>query len=127
MPRRLAIDFDGTLCDFAYPWIGPIKPGALAALTLFRKLGFYIVIYSCRTCYWDIDIFGGEDGVVGINAKVALDMKAWLDENNVPYDEIDDGTKGKPTAEAYIDDKGVRYQENWPEIAAFIAAREVRA
>jgi hypothetical protein len=47
-------------------------------------------------------------------------MIAYLDENQVPYDDVDDGTMGKVYAAYYIDDKAIRYQENWSEIAEFI-------
>jgi hypothetical protein len=48
-------------------------------------------------------------------------MKMFLDANDVPYDEIDDGTKGKPFCSLYIDDKGLRFTNNWSEIADWVA------
>jgi hypothetical protein len=48
-------------------------------------------------------------------------MKDWLDEHGIPYDEIDDGTRGKVHAEFYIDDKGVRFANNWEEISDLVA------
>jgi hypothetical protein len=44
----------------------------------------------------------------------------FLKEAGIPYDEVDDGTKGKPFADFYIDDKAIEFKDNWPEIAARI-------
>lgn len=119
VPKTIVIDFDGTICDFAYPSIGAIKPGVKEALSLFRWLGYHIVISSCRTCKHHPDVFSCQ----GKYGKEHIEMVDWLDANEVPYDEIDDGTKGKPVADFYIDDKGVRFDNNWSEIATFIRER----
>jgi hypothetical protein len=49
-------------------------------------------------------------------------MIAFLDANDIPYDEIDDGSKGKPGALYYIDDKAIRFEDNWIDIAARVLA-----
>jgi hypothetical protein len=119
----IAVDFDQTLCDSRYPKCGPIKDGAKEAMIALREMGFLLLIYSCRTCSWHFNIFGGsaDDSVMGRDHVIA--MKEWLDEREIPYDEIDDGSKGKPMADFYIDDKGVRFENNWPEIVKFIKSR----
>jgi len=122
VPKIIAVDFDGTLCHFDYPDIGAIKPGAREALVRLKELGYYIVIYSCRSCLWSPEIFGDPDeDLYDIpNRKLVKAMEKWLNEHDIPYDEIDYGQKGKPTARAYIDDKGVRFEDNWPEVVRFI-------
>jgi hypothetical protein len=119
VPKTIAVDFDGTLCDFNYPDIGPPKPGAIEALTRFRAEGYQVVIWSCRTCSYYMDIFC-PDGEAPADRKVYQDMKAWLDRHGVPYDWIDMGDKGKPMCDFYVDDKAVRFKDNWPEVEAFI-------
>lgn len=123
-PRNIVVDFDGTLCDFAYPDIGPIKKNAVATLKLFKSMGFNIIISSCRTCKYYPEIFAAKDGILGKYSKGHLAMVDWLEYNGVPYDEVDDGTKGKPMADYYIDDKGIRFEDNWREIGVNIHMRE---
>lgn len=121
MKPTICVDYDGTLCDFAYPGIGRIKDGAREALKAFRAMGFYILIYSCRTSSWHHEIFGGHPGDKALERPRVQAMIAWLNEQDIPYDEVDDGTKGKPLADYYIDDKGIRFEDNWKEITHWIA------
>lgn len=120
MIGRIAVDFDGTICDFAYPDIGKPKAGVREALQRFLELGYEVIIYSCRTCSWDTEIFGGGEPMA---RKVVKQMIEFLNDHKIPYTAIDDGSKGKPTAEYYIDDKAIRFQDNWHEIAEFVTER----
>lgn len=120
MKPVICIDFDGTLCDHEYPNIGKIKAGAKEALASFRKMGFHILIYSCRTCHWNYDIFGGDPSQSTLERKHVKEMIAFLDENGLEYDEVDDGSKGKPLASLYIDDKALRFTDNWKQIQEFV-------
>jgi hypothetical protein len=116
----IGVDFDGTLCDFAYPGIGSPKPGAKEALAAFRKMGYRVVIWTCRTCHYHYDIFGGDPNQPTLERPFVIEMKEWLDRHGFEYDEIDDGSRGKLHAALYIDDKGIRFDDNWPEIAEFV-------
>lgn len=123
-PHTIAVDFDGTICDWDFPNIGPPKAGVREALTLFRHLGYKIIIWSCRTSLWNEDIFGELDGAgVPIERKRVKEMIQFLNDNDIPFDEVDDGTKGKPLADWYIDDRAIRFQDNWHDIALQIKAR----
>ena len=114
----ITIDFDGTLVDWDYPSCGKPKDGAREALTLLRFLGYYVLIWSCRTCNWFPEVFP-PPGLT--REKLISDMRQSLEVAQIPYDEIDDGTRGKPLADFYIDDKAIRFQDNWPQIAQLIA------
>jgi len=48
------------------------------------------------------------------------EMIEFLDKHQIPYDEVDNGTKGKVTADIMIDDKGLRFEDNWNQIAAWV-------
>src|SRR5260370_30416046 len=117
VPKLVCVDFDGTIVDFKFPSIGAPKPGVREALTRFRELGYWIVISSCRNARRFPEIFqvGNEDQPV-VERKSYKDMVKFLDDNQIPYDEIDDGSLGKPLAAFYIDDKGIEFRNNWPEI-----------
>lgn len=115
-----AVDFDGTICDFAYPGIGQPKAGVKEALRMFRELGYKVVIYTCRTSNFHADIFGGGPPMERDRVK---EMIAYLAEHEIPYDEVDDGSRGKPMAAFYVDDKAIRFEDNWQKIAAWVYTR----
>lgn len=116
----ICVDFDGTLCDHEYPGIGK------EALRLFRRLGYKIMIWTCRTCHWHYDVFGGDPSQPTLERLHVKEMIAWLDANGIEYDEVDDGSRGKPLADFYIDDKGVRFENNWDEIMGFVLSHGTR-
>lgn len=116
VPKTIAVDFDGTICEFDYPRIGKPKLGVKEALTMLRGLGYRIMIYSCRTCHWHYDIFGGDPKQPTMERITVKQMIEYLDRNDIPYDLIDDGSRGKPLADFYIDDKAIRFEDNWYEI-----------
>lgn len=121
---RIIVDFDGTLCDFAFPGIGAPKKGAKEALAGFRRAGYYVMISSCRTSHFHYDIFGGDPAQPTLERDKVKEMIAYLDANGIEYDEIDDGSRGKPMGALYIDDKGMRFDDNWPQIAAWVFTRK---
>jgi hypothetical protein len=124
-PKTISIDFDQTLCDSQYPGLGPPKWGAKHALMELKKMGFTIIISSCRSCSWNWDIYYGDTPhVPAVDRKVHQDMIAWLDEHEFPYDIVDDGTKGKVSASYMVDDKGVRYTGDWIQTLDFIKEQE---
>jgi hypothetical protein len=119
-PLTVCVDFDGTLCDSAYPNIGPLKEGAKEALQTFRNLGCRIIISSCRSCHWHYDVYGGDPGQPVFERTRMKEMIAFLDTFQIPYDIIDDGSLGKVVADYYIDDKAIRFVDNWGEIASYV-------
>lgn len=103
----LAVDVDGTLCDTP-PHDGPPPPmkdlhpreGAIEAMQHFHDNGWYLVIWTCRD---DIE-----------------EIKEWLDEHEVPFDEINE-YNNQPTqspkvmARFYIDDRSIR-PDSWDQV-----------
>ncbi len=94
----IAVDFDGTICEHAFPECGELKPGAKKVLDLLSKQ-FDIVISSCRTS----KMFEHEGG------KYVREMIRFLKEHEIPYSRIDGGDEGKIVADAYVDDKAIRF------------------
>ena len=104
----IAVDFDGTVVEHLYPEIGTLKTGAKEALQTFRKAGHKIAIWTCRS--------GKEEEAV----------RRFLLANDIPFDTInapvagaDLGTR-KIYADLYIDDKGLRYEDNWDTLRRFV-------
>lgn len=104
------IDFDGTLCKFVFPNVGPIEPDVKIALQLLKDIGYTIKIHSCRTAtYW------GREDERRIHIKA---IQNFMKEHSLPYDEIITSiSMDKPIADVYIDDRAIRYENNWLEIA----------
>jgi hypothetical protein len=121
--KIVAVDFDDTLFESRYPEVGPIKLGAKEAMEIFKKLGWKIVIYSCRTCSDMPEVFDVSQPVW--NRRGVQAMIEALDTHGVPYDEIYDGSRGKILADLYIDDKGCRFMDNWAEIMGWIVGKEL--
>lgn len=105
--KKIIIDLDDTICS--------TKNGDYAAAKLdvevvekmreYKEKGFQIVIHSAR----NMRKYDGNLGL--INANTLPIAVRWLDENDVPYDEI---FMGKPWCGFdgfYVDDKSVRPNE----------------
>lgn len=115
--KRVIIDFDGTICGFAFPDCGPPEPGVKEALDELVQMGFEIWIHSCRT---RSDWNGKPDPAFQCqNLSVIIH---YMLEHDLPYDRIITETD-KPVATYYIDDRGIGYRGNWPAVVAEIKER----
>lgn len=97
--RIIAVDFDGTLCENAWPGIGePIEP-VLMYIKYQQQTGAKIILWTCR---------------VGDKLDAAV---AWCRERGIIFDAINEnlpeiirafgGDCRKIYADEYIDDKNV--------------------
>lgn len=109
---RVCIDIDGTLCEIkqAHQTYADVQPlaGAVEQLKAMRDAGYYIILATARhmkTC----------DSNVGmVIARQGKTLLQWLDEHEIEYDEI---WFGKPNADLYIDDRALRFNNNWQDIS----------
>jgi capsule biosynthesis phosphatase len=88
----------------------------------YRERGFTIVLYTARN-------MNTYDGQVGkINANTAPTLLEWLDEHDVPYDEIHYGKPWCGEEGFYVDDKAIRPSEflsmNHEEIRNLVTEEE---
>ena len=104
------IDFDGTLCKFAFPDVGPVEPNVKIALETLQQAGYIIKIHSCRTAtYWN------QEDERRVHIQLIQD---FMKQHKLPYDElVMSVTMDKPIADVYIDDRAIKYNNNWLEIA----------
>ena len=108
----ICVDFDGTI----YPWAplmaepAPV-PGAAEALRRFRDYGYTIVIFTSRLSPTWLTEAG----------ETAADQRAHIEKllhrDGIPHDGI---TAEKIPAEFYVDDRAVRFHDNWREITHLI-------
>lgn len=101
--EAVCIDLDGTLLYYTN-WkgmdgrLGTPRPGAREFLINIKKFA-RVIIFTARLA---------EDH----KSDTTFDnIKLWLEHNNLHYDEIYTG-KGKPIAEAFVDDRAVSIPKN---------------
>jgi len=104
--KTVIVDFDGTICGFAFPECGPPEPHVREGLQKLRDAGLRIEINSVST-----NINWGPDNVI----KHVCRIMDYMREHDLPYDCLN--LQDKPMAAAYIDDRGVAYRGNWLEAA----------
>ena len=108
---RICIDLDGTICTIrkegeTYSDV-KLKKGAKEMIKKLHDAGHTIVINTAR----NMGTTGHNVGTAMKNVgKITLD---WLNENGIEYDEI---FFGKPNADITIDDRVIRFQDNWDEM-----------
>lgn len=105
----IAVDFDGTLCEYAFPEIGEQKPyhkRLLEILIEMRSKGHKLILWTCR----------------GDNEEYPCLTNAieWCKEQGLEFDAINEnviGTKKlsgpspKVVADYYLDDKSLIFSE----------------
>ena len=107
MSKVVICDFDGTICEFAYPDMGPPKEGAKDALQKIKDMGYEIHIASCRTSH-EVNKYP-----IDRKEQVRL-MEEYLKEHSIPYDLVLNNDKALGTW--YIDDRGVGFRDNWGDV-----------
>lgn len=107
--KTIVVDVDNTLC------FSPATPGDYANATpidsmierlrVFQEEGFYITLFSSR----QMRTYEGNLGL--INANTLPTMINWLNQHNVPYDEIYLGKPWCGKEGFYVDDRAIRPKE----------------
>lgn len=133
----IAVDFDGCICEHAFPECGKPRQEVIELLRALHVRGWRIVIHSCRTNSDWVAYGASEEEIRG---KVD-DMLAWLYKQRVPYTSIwgivlrdpsgvewdYDTATGKPVADVYLDDRalngGERTADQMLEACGLLVAR----
>lgn len=106
--KRVVFDIDGVLCkkdtDKEYANRKPHQ-GVLETLRAYEERGYYIILYTAR----NMNTHGGRIG--RINATTAKTLLEWLEEYDVPHDEIYYGKPWCGNDGFYVDDKAIRPSE----------------
>ena len=94
-----AVDFDGTLCENAWPDIGKPNHSLISTLKKAREKGDKVILWTCRT------------------ADRLDDAVAWCKEQGLEFDAVNEnlpeiigqfGTESRKVfADIYIDDKAI--------------------
>jgi len=107
--RCIVFDIDGTLCpikrsDQAYGDLVP-HPEMLERLKEYREAGFYIILSTSR----NMNSYNGNVGL--LIANTAKLLFKWLDDHEIPYDELHVGKPWPGKGGFYVDDKSIRPDE----------------
>lgn len=114
--KEIIVDFDGTICKYAFPECGEPTPKVHEALNFLRSIGYKITIHSCRTShYWQM-LFGQDP------MKQLEIMIDYLKKYNIPYDRI--CLLEKPVADYYIDDRAIQFKGSWEDTLTELTNRE---
>lgn len=103
---RLCFDIDGTIAELrsygqSYEDVKP-KQGAASTLRRLKNEGHYIILHTARGMESNKANMGK---VLASQSKILFD---WLEKHHILYDEV---YFGKPSADVYIDDKGLKFDE----------------
>lgn len=105
--KRIVMDLDETICSTVngdYANSIP-KPQVIERMREFKAQGFEIVINTSRN-------MRTYDGNIGkINANTLPIIIDWLNQHEVPYDEIYTGKPWCGTEGFYVDDRALRPEE----------------
>lgn len=101
LPRILAVDFDGTLCEDCFPNIGEPIPATVGLVKAYQRVGWKIVLWTCR------------------NGDALVEAVAWCKQHGLTFDavntniqEVQDlfgGDTRKVYADRYLDDKAILF------------------
>jgi len=107
----VAVDLDGTIIK---DWSGSIfefgelQKGAVDYMKKIRKAGYTIMIHTCRLTP-SVYKYANDTQELAL-----VRIEKFLDDNDIPYDAFWVG-EGKPVADFYIDDRGIRF-ETWKQV-----------
>lgn len=121
--KVLVIDIDGTICEIkqsgqSYLEAKP-RHDMIEKIRQYKENGYYLIYYTSRN-------MKTHQGNIGkLNANTLKDLFAWMDSNQIPYDEIHVGKPWAGKTGFYIDDRAIRPSEflkmNEKEIAQLLA------
>jgi len=105
----IAIDFDGTIADDAYPGIGDMMPGAGEVINRLYDSGYIIVIWTCR------------------EGELQKQAEKWLFDHGIKYHYFNANIPGQTTkygydsrkigADVFIDDRNIGGFPGWSAVA----------
>lgn len=95
---KIAVDFDGTIVEDAYPNIGKEKTFAIETLKELQKRGHQIILWTYRT---------GKTLEEAVEYCRQKGLEFYAVNKNYPEEKPEDGLPRKINADIYIDDRNL--------------------
>lgn len=103
----IAVDFDGTIVEDAYPKIGKPRLFAFETLKHFQKDGHRLILWTYRK---------GERLTKAVEFCAANGLEFYAVNNSFPEEDHDPEVSRKIHADIFIDDRNVGGLPSWGEI-----------
>ena len=103
--KTIVVEFDDVICENKFPDVGEPIDGARETLNALKKAGYHITIHSRRTSSYY------KNFLISNQFQWIAD---YMEYYKLDYDDI--WIPDKPMAVAYIDNKAVKFYNNWEEI-----------
>jgi len=107
----IAIDFDGTIVEHRYPFIGRIRPFAFQTMEALQINGHRLILWSHRS---------GQKLDEAVKFCRYHGIEFYAVNKNYPEEEWDENDSRKILADIYIDDRNLGGLPSWGEIFKII-------
>lgn len=111
----IAIDFDGTIVEHRYPFIGKIRPFAFETLEALQVKGHRLILWSHRA---------GKKLDEAVKFCNAHGIEFYAVNKNYPEEVWSENDSRKILADIYIDDRNLGGIPTWGEIFQMICPEE---
>jgi len=111
----IAIDFDGTIVEHRYPFIGKIRPFAFETLEALQIKGHRLILWSHRA---------GKKLDEAVSFCRSNGIEFYAVNKNYPEEKWDENDSRKILADIYIDDRNLGGLPTWGEIFRIICPEE---
>lgn len=112
----VAIDFDGTIVEHRYPFIGRVRPFAFETMEALQMKGHRLILWSHRT---------GNKLEEAVKFCRSHGIEFYAVNKNFPEEVWDQNDSRKILADIYIDNQNVGGIPSWGEIYKIICPEEV--
>lgn len=109
---KIAVDFDGTIVEHAYPAIGKEKLFAFETLKELQK-------YQCQLILWTFRTGAELDEAIEFCRQHGIEFYAI--NKSYPEEQVDNTISRKINADVYIDDKNLGGFPGWSEVWRMIS------
>ncbi len=100
-PKIIAVDFDGTICENKFPYIGTLKPDVITVLARLKQEGVLLILWTCR------------------QGEALQEAITVCQSNGIEFDAVNENVKELPFqtsnkiyADIYLDDRSF-YSTDW--------------
>lgn len=111
----IAIDFDGTIVEHRYPFIGKIRPFAFETMEALQIKGHRLILWSHRE---------GKKLEEAVKFCSLHGIEFYAINKNYPEEELEESESRKILADIYIDDRNLGGLPSWGEIFKLICPEE---